>query len=142
MRSVITREAAYVFNPWANGRRKFARLGGAAWSAMKAASGDNPALAARNRHLEFRTVEEFFDLTEDPNCLRNLAESADHQSQADDLRARLRAWMVKTKDPALAAFETRDQAAALERFVQGYRAQAQKVKEALRPYEKKKGYRF
>ena len=50
--------------------------------------------------------------------------------------------MAATKDPALDAFDNRQQREALERFVQEYRAGAAKEIEALKPYEKKKGYRF
>jgi N-sulfoglucosamine sulfohydrolase len=142
MRSVITKDAAYVFNPWSNGKRRFTRLGGAAWSAMKSASKKDKVLADRVRHLELRTVEEYFDLAADPNCLKNLVGSAGYKPQVDELRSKLRAWMTKAKDPALEAFGKRDQAAALEHFVQDYRDAAQKVKDELRAYEKKKGYRF
>jgi len=142
MRSVITREAAYVFNPWSNGERAFTRLGGPAFAAMVKAARSDPALAARINYLKLRRVEEFFDLSKDPNCLRNLIGSDDHRAQIEALSAKLRKWMAETADPALEAFDKRAQPEALDQFVQDYRAAAQKVKDALRSYEKRKGYRF
>ena len=142
MRSVIARDAAYVFNPWSNGERQFTRLGGPAFAAMVNAAEHDPAMAARIKHLRLRTVEEFFDLSKDPNCLSNLIGSDDHKAQIEALRTKLRKWMAETRDPALEAFDKRDQPEALDQFVQDYRSAAQKVKDALRSYEKRKGYRF
>ena len=142
MRSVITRDAAYVFNPWSNGERPFTRLGGPAFAAMVNAAKQDPVMAERIKYLRLRRVEEFFDLSKDPNCLENLIGSGDHKAQVEALRAKLRKWMAETADPALAAFDNREQPEALDQFVEGYRSAAQKVKDALRSYEKRKGYRF
>jgi N-sulfoglucosamine sulfohydrolase len=150
MRSVLTKQSVYVFNPWSNGKRRFQRLGGAAFQAMQRAAKTDSAMANRVRHLMFRTVEEFYDLETDPNCLVNLlasrqrdkARKEEHKKKVDELRSQLRAWMMATKDPALEAFDHRHQPKALERFVQKYRARAARQVEALKPYEKKKGYRF
>jgi N-sulfoglucosamine sulfohydrolase len=142
IRSVITRESAYVFNPWSNGKRRFGRLGGAAYQAMKKASHGDNKLAARIKHLELRTVEEFYDLKADPNCLANLLSGVGVERKAESLQALLRGWMVRFGDPALECFDNRDNPLALERFVQSYRDRVAKAKQGLREYEKRKGYRF
>ncbi|MCZ6766738.1 MAG: sulfatase [bacterium] len=150
MRSVLTRESAYVFNPWSNGERRFKRLGGSTFRAMQQAARTDAVMAARVRHLEFRTVEEFYDLRVDPNCLVNVLGDVQggktltdvQKKHIDDLRAKLRGWMVRVKDPALAAFDRRHQPESLERFMQAYRTRAAKEIEELKSYEKKKGYRF
>jgi len=150
MRSVLTRESAYVFNPWSNGERRFTRLGGVAFGAMQQAAKTDTELAARIRHLQFRTVEEFYDLGADPNCLVNLLNDgrsgktlADtRQKQVDDLRGKLRGWMVRVQDPALGAFDNRHRPEVLEEYVKTYRTRAAKEVEALRPYEKATDYRF
>ncbi|MCH7919148.1 MAG: hypothetical protein IIC50_14320 [Planctomycetes bacterium] len=72
MRSVLTKQSAYVFNPWSNGERRFKRLGGSTFGAMQRAAKTDPTMAARIRHLLSRTVEEFYDLRADPDCLVNL----------------------------------------------------------------------
>jgi N-sulfoglucosamine sulfohydrolase len=142
MRSVITRESAYVFNPWSNGKRRFGRLGGAAYQAMKKASHGDTKLAARIKHLELRTVEELYDLKVDPSCMSNLLSDVGVDRKAESLQALLRGWMVRFGDPALECFDNRDNPGALERFVQSYRDRAAKAKQGLREYEKRKGYRF
>lgn len=152
MRSVLTKRFAYIFNAWSDGQRRFpsARFGGLTFRAMQRAAESDTATAARVRHLELRSVEEFYDLRTDPNCLTNLLgdgrgdkrQLPEHQEQIDHLRAKLREWMVKVKDPALEAFDNRHSPDALKRFMQQYTERATKEVEALREYEKKKGYRF
>jgi len=150
MRSVLTKESAYVFNPWSNGERRFGRLSEHTFQAMQQAAKTDAEMAARIHHLEFRTVEEFYDLHADPSNLVNLLGAGRgerrltdaHKKELEDLRARLRAWMVRARDPALHAFDNRQQPELLERFVQDCRAQAAKEIEALKPYEKQQGYRF
>ena len=150
MRSVITKESAYVFNPWSNGKRRFGRLGGAAYQAMKRGSREDTTLAARIKHLELRAVEEFYDLQADPNCLVNLlaVNQGNKRLTEEDkkllkvLQSKLREWMIHVRDPALESFDNREKTEALERFVQSYRTRAGKEVQALRSYEKGKGYRF
>ncbi len=131
-----------MFNPWSNGKRRFWRWGGAAYQAMKKASRGDSALAARIKHLELRTVEEFYDLKADPNCLVNLLAGGRGEKKAESLQSMLRSWMIRVRDPALESFDNRDKPEALERFVQSYRTRAAKEVQALRSYEKEKGYRF
>jgi N-sulfoglucosamine sulfohydrolase len=46
-----------------------------------------------------RPKEELFDLTNDPNELKNLASDPAHGKALSDLRQRLRAWQQETSDP-------------------------------------------
>ena len=152
MRSVQTRQFIYVFNAWSDGQRRFpsARFGGLTCRAMQRVAISDAAMAARVRHLELRSVEEFFDLRTDPHCLTNLLggnrgnkeQLPEHQEQVDRLRAKLREWMVRVEDPALAAFDNRHDPDELKRFMQQYTERATKEVETLREYEKKTGYRF
>ena len=147
MWSVLTKQSAYVFNPWSNGERRFNRLRGGAFAAMQKTAKTDGAMAKRIRHLIFRTVEESYDLSADPNCLVNLLGSdktltATQNKEVESLRAKLREWMIQVNDPALNAFDKRKQKESLESFVQEYRKRATKEVQALRPYEKATGYRF
>ena len=147
MRSVLTKESAYVFNPWSNGERRFTRLDKDSLKAMQEAANTDPEIARRVQHLTYRTVEEFYDLRTDPFSLHNLLESdskptGSQRKQIDELRAQLRAWMVEIEDPALYAFDHRDKTNVLEQFVQDYRQRAATEVEALKPYEAAQGYRF
>ena len=46
-----------------------------------------------------RPKEELYDLTNDPDELRNLASDPAHAKTLSELRERLRAWQVETNDP-------------------------------------------
>ena len=74
IRSVLTKQFVYLFNAWPDGQRRFptARYNGLTIKAMQRAAESDTAMAARVRHLEFRSVEEFYDLRNDPDCLTNL----------------------------------------------------------------------
>lgn len=147
MRSVLTKDAAYVFNPWSNGQRRFGRNGGDTFRAMQQAAVDDARMAARVNHLSYRTVEEFYDLRVDPGCLNNLlgdsqALDAEQRKLLEDSRQRLRDWMVDVEDAALNAFDRRDDRRATEKFLQDYRARAAQEVEDLIPYERSQGFRF
>ena len=148
MRAVLSKQSAYVFNPWSDGQRRFPRQWNCFGDLQRLAKTDEK-MAARVRHLLHRTVEEFYDLRDDPHCLHNLlgdsgkkpsGESA--QEECRHLQAKLRAWMVQVKDPALSAFDQRDRPQALQEFMKSYTARATQEVEELRAYEQRKGYRF
>src|SRR5262249_33246235 len=46
-----------------------------------------------------RPREELYDLERDPNEFKNVAEDPQNAHVLEDLRARLRAWQERTKDP-------------------------------------------
>jgi N-sulfoglucosamine sulfohydrolase len=51
-----------------------------------------------------RIREELYDLTNDPNELRNLAQNAAHTETLNDLRRRCRTWQEATNDPWLVKY--------------------------------------
>ena len=148
MRSVITKEYTYIFNPWSNGKRAYraAPMQGLSFKAMQRAGKDNPQIRARVHHLQHRTVEEFYDLRKDPNSINNLLSSKENQSgyekEISKLQDRMLEWMIKFKDPAVSAYKNRESPGALEKFMGEFTTKARAEKEALIPYEKEKGYRF
>jgi N-sulfoglucosamine sulfohydrolase len=151
MRSAITKRHVYCFNAWSNGKRRYwaEPMVGLTFNAMKRAAENDPAMAARVRHLEYRTIEEFYDLQKDPYCLNNLLEknssekiSKSNREQLAYLQEKMRDWMVDLNDPILTAFDGRKSSAALEQFMQKYTARATKEVEELKPYEEAKGYQF
>ena len=140
--SVLTRQSAYVFNPWSNGKRRFARLTSRTFKAMLQEAKKNPAMAARVKHLQLRSVEEFYNLSNDPGCLADLLDNPKSIQKLNNLRGLLREWMVQIESPALVALDKRESKEVLERFVQSYRERARKEVEELKPYEKANGYQF
>ena len=99
-------------------------------------------MAARVKHLQYRSVEEFYNLSNDPSCLADLLDNPKSSHKLKNLRGLLREWMVQVESPALNAFDKRNSKDVLERFVQSYRERARKEVEELKPYEKANGYRF
>ena len=151
MRSVITKDHAYLFNAWSNGKRTYRAepMAGLTYRAMKREGEKNPGLAKRVHHLEYRTVEEFYNLRNDPFCLENLLPNKQRGTASKSsnealmsLRQKLRTWMVKHNDFALDAFDHRDLPEALEQFMKDYTERSGKEVEALKPYEEAKRYRF
>jgi N-sulfoglucosamine sulfohydrolase len=144
MRAVITREFAYIFNPWSDGERvyKAEPLDGMTFAAMVAAAKTDPAVAARVEMVRHRMVEEFYDLRKDPCARENLIDGDASRSERKALQDALRAWMKRTGDPALEAFEGRKSPGALERFMRKYTEKARKEIQALKAYETSTGYFF
>jgi len=145
MRGILSRDWAYLFNPWANGERSFPRQWNG-FDALRRMARTNPGMKLRTHHLSFRTVEEFYNLREDPHCLSNLinSESAPPGTSiaVNQSRERLRSLMFRISDPALHAFDKRQDPHALQSFMESYTNRATKEIEQLQSYEQIKGYRF
>jgi N-sulfoglucosamine sulfohydrolase len=144
MRCLQNRRFGYIFNPWSDGDRVYSAepLDGLTFEAMKKASADHPVIADRVHMLQYRVVEELYDLENDPDALHNLIDDPKYRDQADRLRGQLLEWMRATGDPALEAFEDRHSPEALERFMTRYKARVAKEIEALKAYEDQTGYHF
>jgi N-sulfoglucosamine sulfohydrolase len=126
MRALQTRQFLYIFNPWSNGQRimQTATTGTPTYRRFRELAASDERLAARHKLYQFRVVEELYDVERDPDCLHNLSDDPVYASQRDELRRRLDAWMVATKDPMLEVFRRRDDAAFREAYVQAQERQA------------------
>ena len=94
------------------------------------------------KHLQLRSVEEFYNLSNDPGCLADLLYNPKSNQKLNNLRGLLREWMVQIESPALVALDKRESKEVLERFVQSYRERARKEVEELKSYEQANGYQF
>lgn len=119
MRAVQSKRYLYVFNAWADGERvlRSATLNTQAFKAMKALAETDERMAARVNHLLYRSVEEFYDIQNDPDCLHNLIEKPQLGAAIDEHRTLLKNWMARTQDHAQEAFLGRAEPAALERYM-------------------------
>ncbi len=126
MRCVQNHRFGYIFNPWSDGQRIFKNesQSGLTFKAMQAAAVNDPAIAARVRFFQYRVVKEFYDFKNDPDGLHNLIDEPRHKKEIDEMRRQLLQWMKDTDDPALEAFENRNSAAALKKFMAEQDAQA------------------
>ncbi|MEE3179478.1 MAG: hypothetical protein VX317_07325, partial [Verrucomicrobiota bacterium] len=131
--------------PWSDGERSFPRQWNG-FGALQNLARSDPAMRQRVDHLLHRDVEEFYNLRRDPHCLANLlkgqASIPTPPLPTDQFRARLREFMLQVKDPALPAFDKRQDPEALQDFMRDYTTRATREIEELRAYEQVKGYRF
>lgn len=109
MRCVQNKQFGYIFNAWSDGKTTYKNESqtGRTWSAMEAAKGANPAVAARVDFFSHRTPEELYDLRTDPACLHNLAGQTAYAQQLLSMRKEMRSSMERTHDPRLKDFEQR-----------------------------------
>lgn len=138
MRALQTHEFLYIFNPWSNGKRIMATAttGTLTYRRMAELAQTDPVIAARHEVYQHRTVEEFYDIANDPDCLTNLINEESHQSKADDLRAKLTQWMIDTGDPMLDVFRNRHDDDYRAKFIETEQAKADVRKAARRANRK------
>jgi hypothetical protein len=75
-------------------------------------------LSKRLDLYKHRVPEELYDVAYDPDCLVNLINQPKHQAELKELRAKLDAWMVRSKDPILEIFRKRENRDFVEAYVQ------------------------
>jgi len=119
MRCVQDKRFGYIFNPWSDGRRVFRNesQSGRTWPAMVRAAADKSDIAARVKLFQYRLQEELYDFQADPDALHNLASDSRYRAELDAMRGELRQWMVRTRDPALEAFDNRQNPEAIAKFM-------------------------
>lgn len=109
MRCIRTKDRAYIWNAWSDGRKTYRteNMAGLTWKAMLAAAEQDPAVRARADFYAHRAPEEFYDLSADRFERTNLIASPAHQGEIEALRAELLATMRRTQDPFAEAFANR-----------------------------------
>jgi len=119
MRAVQTKDHLYIFNPWANGARIMgtATAGTSTWRRMKELAKTSPEIAARVDLMEHRVPEEFYDLSRDTDCLKNLISDPASQKEIKRLRAAMEDWMKSCNDPLLTIFQKREDASTRENYM-------------------------
>ena len=124
MRSVETRRFGYIFNPWANGTRRFrtATQGTTTYKLMQKLAETDRDMAARVRQFDQRSLEELYDYQSDPDALHNLIGDPRHAAEISRLRAILEQWMTRTADPCLEALRNRSNQAFLDQFMEEQQA--------------------
>lgn len=126
MRAVQSKQYNYIFNPWAAGGRKFqaAGQGTLTYREMVSLAETDPFVSKLLQQYDYRVVEEFFDIENDPDNLINLINDPKYQDEIAAHRAKLSAFMEKTNDPVFAAFQNRDDLSYLNGFVEAQQAEA------------------
>jgi N-sulfoglucosamine sulfohydrolase len=121
MRCVQDEHYGYIYNAWSDGQHWYRNNNeGMTMKAMNKAAQTDLAIAARVEVFRYRAPEELYDLGKDPDCLRNLLDSPQHQEVLKRYRQMLRAWMVRTRDPLLPAFDHRDDRRVVDATIDEY----------------------
>jgi len=118
MRSVITEDLIYIFNPWADGERIYRNNNeGMTMAGMREAAETDPEIASRCELFRKRILEELYDLRNDPDCHVNLIADAEYEETYHELSRKMREMLVESHDPVLEIFDSRhDEAKLLESF--------------------------
>jgi N-sulfoglucosamine sulfohydrolase len=130
MRTVHGKRYGYIVNFWAGRTPPMSMdaTSGLTFAAMNKAGKTNPEIAARVQLFAHRVLEEFYDFEKDPHALNNLIDHPEYQSEIQKMRDALEEQMTKTQDPALSAFLDRNNAAALDAFMEQQQDRARKAK--------------
>ncbi|HUR59489.1 MAG TPA: sulfatase [Opitutaceae bacterium] len=126
MRSIVTKDFAYIFNPWSNGERVMATAtkGTVSYRRLQALSRTDPKVAARLKLFDCRVPEEMYNYARDPDALDNLIAKPEFHAERERLEKQLEAWMVQTKDPMLEVFRNRQDPKAREAYMKMVEAEA------------------
>jgi len=109
MRAVQSTRFLYIFNPWSDGKRgmESASFNTNTYKRMVELAKDDEKLAQRMKLLQYRVIEEFYDIQKDPNCLVNLIADPSYKKEIEDLQSALEGEMQRTHDPVLNVFVNR-----------------------------------
>lgn len=117
MRAVQSQEFLFIWNAWPGERNidpdvplvydgHIDPLTGLCWKSMKEAAERDPGLNERVQFLIHRVPEEFYDLTDDPYCMRNRIDAPEYREKIDEMREMVVRQMEKTGDPLLAKYRS------------------------------------
>jgi N-sulfoglucosamine sulfohydrolase len=101
--TIQTRDWAYIYNPWVDGKTEVHNsdyTGSPTLLAMWKAAETVPSVRARVDFHKFRTVEELYDVRQDPHAYVNVAAAPENAERVKAMRQRLLAWMQETTHPA------------------------------------------
>ena len=108
MRCVQNQRLGYIFSPWSDGKFVYRNNNeGLTMKAMvEAAKTESPRRPA-GPHVSVPHLRGTLRSPDDPDCLTNLVDTPDRKDDLDRMRSELHAWMKRTHDPLLPAFENR-----------------------------------
>ena len=134
IRGIQTKEFLYLFNPWSDGVNKFktATTGTLSYESMRKRAEFDPVMAERLRFFDHRSIEELYDVVNDPDCLNNLINHPDYRKTLDHLRTALKDWMIQTNDHALLAMENLKNPSAMHAYVADLQTEAYARRDARR----------
>jgi N-sulfoglucosamine sulfohydrolase len=101
--TIQTRDWVYIYNPWVDGKTEVHNsdyTGSPALLAMWKAAETVPSVRARVDFHKVRTMEELYDVRQDPYAYANVAAAPENAERVKAMRQLLLKWMRETKHPA------------------------------------------
>src|SRR4029078_4480630 len=119
MRGVESKRYLYLFNPWADGKRRMrtATQGTFTYARMQQLAKTDKAMADRLDAFDHRVLEELYDVEKDPDCLKNLIDDPAHKYDVAQLCGVFEQSMEKSGDPLLEVFRHRNDVALREAYM-------------------------
>lgn len=101
MRCIQDHTLGYIWNAWSAGIRQYRaeNMEGTTWPAMLDAAQHDADIAHRTAFYLNRAPEELYDLQCDPDCLTNLADDPDHDTDLLRMRHHMAHWLRDVNDP-------------------------------------------
>jgi len=134
MRSIQDKEFGYIYNFWSDGSRAMTgdATGGITWKAMVKAAKTDPEIAKRVELYRHRVKEEFYDLKNDPDALKNLIDDPAYSNKINEFRERMLQSMKQYNDPAYEAYLNRNEEGKIKEFMDLQDEKAKKTKPNVR----------
>lgn len=101
MRGIQTKDYLYLYNPWSDGKRKFATAttGTATYRQMVKRAPEESDVAARLDLFDHRVLHELYRTSDDRDCLINLVDSPKEATNVSSLRSQLATSLTQLGDP-------------------------------------------
>ena len=131
IRAAQDKKWIYIFNPWSDGVRVHGSdiYHGLTFPAMQEAAKTDPKIAERIRVAKYRTLEEFYDIENDPHCLNNLISRPEYGIIVDHMRDKLWKYMTDSDDYVLEAFNNRYDKEFVKKFFAKINERGKKAQE-------------
>lgn len=119
MRAIHTKEFVYIFNAWATGdyHAVFESRWYRSYATFSQLAEGDETINARFKFLNYRTVEELYDLRVDPYAMNNVIDDSEYQDVLVVLQSELEGWMRETQDYVLLGFQVRENIDQLRNYM-------------------------
>lgn len=100
----------YIYNAWSDGSTVFRNCSwsGMAFKSMMEECGSDEFIKQRLEFFKYRTVEELYDVKNDPDGLHNLLNDKKHEQVVQRYRTYMKQWMESQNSSALDIFKQPD----------------------------------
>lgn len=107
MRCVRTKDAAYIWNAWSDGRHKYRaeNMAGVSWKRMLKAAETDPKMKERTDFYTYRVPQEYYVIGDDAVERNNLINDPKHATEIAARQKVLEKWLEDIKDPLLGQFK-------------------------------------